>query len=200
MTRPTSARHLATPAFSGLCSGLAMLAGWRYIAHRRLVLVSPQPPTDPNKPGFIFTLDYLEYRGGPPWWPAAIVYPLIGLGIGLAVGLLLATVPSVARMPDRATRIALWLAIPVTGIIVGTVTTQLVQSSPPVIEIAAITDPNYVPNPTEIESLTEPPVHGAPPRFNLLEPALALPILGGIAALLGGTATQLILRRTTRTD
>lgn len=200
MTRPTSARLLSTTAFSGLYSGLTMLIGWRYIAHRRPVLISPQPPTDSNKPGFILTLDYLEYRGGPPWWPAALVYPLIGLGIGLAVGLLLTTVTSLARIPDRATRIALWLAIPATGLIVGAVTTQLVQSSPPVMEVAAITDPNYVPNPAEIESLTEPPVHGAPPRFNLLEPALALPLLGGIAALIGGTATQLTHRQHTRTD
>lgn len=200
MTRSTSARLLATTAFSGLCSGLAMLIGWRYIAHRQLGLISPQPPTDPNKPGFVLTLDYLEYRGAPPWWPAALVYPLVGLGIGLAVGLLLATVASLARIPDRATRIALWLAIPATGLIVGAVTTQIVQSSPPVMDIAAITDPNYVPDPAEIESLTEPPVHGAPPRLDLVEPALALPILGGIAALIGGTATQLAHRRHTRTD
>lgn len=185
----------ATLTTAGFCSGVAMLIGWRHIAPRRAVLVSPRPPVGSTEPGFILTFDYLEYRGGPPWWPQAVVLPLIGLGFGLAVSVLLMAVAAVVRIPDRAAHIALWLAIPATGLIVGAGTAQLVRSDPPVMEIAAVTDPDYVLDPTEIESRTDPLVRGAPKRFDAVEPPLALPLLAGVAALAGGTAVQLILRR-----
>ncbi|QBJ96784.1 hypothetical protein ERC79_13055 [Rhodococcus sp. ABRD24] len=193
MLRPTPAHLTSTVVFSGFLAGLAMLLGWRYIAQRSLNLVSPPPPHGSDKPGYMVVFDYLEYRSGPPWWPAVLVYPLIGLGIGLLAAVLLVAARRLGRMSRRALLAGLWIAIIGTGLLVGATTAQMTRSSPPVIEVAAITESSHVVDPAEIESATGPLVAGDPPRFASVPQTPALMVLGIAAGILGGVAVQFAL-------
>lgn len=187
-------RVVPTTAIAGLATGIAMALGWRYIAYRRLTIVSPKAPAGSDKPGYMFTFDYLEYRGGLSWWPVVVVGPVIGVCLGVAVGLLLTLGLRIGRWNSRGVSGALWTVIVIASLGAGAVTAAITQSSPPTMQAAAVTDPAYVLDLAEMEAVEKDPVKGAPPRLHLLPPHVALPLLGGAAALLGGAAAQAVSR------
>ncbi|MFG1782625.1 hypothetical protein ACGFIU_09305 [Rhodococcus oryzae] len=170
--------------FAGLAAGAAMLIGWRYIAPKNVAI--------PSKAGQFFLFDYLEYRGGPPWWPAIALYPLVGLAIGTALAALLVATLTFAPLPHRAATIAFWLTVTASGALVGATAAHIMATSQPVIEAAAITAPGPVP---DLVDGTWPNVRNAPPTIDLLPPGPSLTALGTLTALATASTTRLVIRR-----
>jgi hypothetical protein len=166
-----------------------MLIGWRYVAVKNVVLVDLTPSDGTGK---IFLFDYLEYRGGPPWWPAALVYPLIGIGVGLLTAILLSGLWKLRTPSHRIRTATFWLAATVTGILVGIITAQMVSSSPPTIDAVAVTGSGHASDPDVTAKW--PGVEGAPPTFDLVPPAVSSTALAIIAALAGAGAAQAVFR------
>ncbi|MGW4479395.1 hypothetical protein [Rhodococcus triatomae] len=172
---------------AGLVAGIAMLIGWRYVAVKNVII--------PDKAGQIFMFSYLDYRGGPSWWPAIALYPLIGLTIGVAFAALTAVCLRLWPLSRRATAVAASLTVAATGALTGLASAHLMATKPPVIEAAALTTA-----PPEPIDLSWPLVSNAPPTFDLLPPTATLVLLGTLVALLTAAAVQLLASRRTGTS
>ncbi|MFC9787963.1 hypothetical protein [Rhodococcus sp. NPDC127528] len=120
----------------GALAGILGLVAWRYAtpfgATIHEGIAPPPPPLAPHgETGYMYVIDGYPCPDGPDWFPAALLFPLIGAAVGLIGSTLLVTAGWVLVRGPHARTAPVVLGLSVVGGFLGLVTALIGSIVPP---------------------------------------------------------------------